>query len=58
MVSFTSNSTGTGLGLPISRSFARMMGGDLQVKSELGKGSEFYMTLYFPLGKEEEKIRM
>lgn len=57
VVSFTSNSTGTGLGLPISRSFARMMGGDLQVKSELGKGSEFYMTLYFPLGKEEEKSK-
>lgn len=56
VVSFTSNSAGTGLGLPISRSFARMMGGDLQVKSEPGKGSEFYMTLCFPLGEEEEKL--
>lgn len=55
-VSFASYSAGTGLGLPISRSFARMMGGDIQVKSEQGKGSEFYMTLCFPLGTEEKKI--
>ena len=46
----TSRSAGTGLGLPISRSIARLMGGDLQVKSEPGKGSEFYLTLRFPLG--------
>lgn len=35
---------GTGLGLPISRKLARMIGGDLTVKSELGKGSTFTMT--------------
>lgn len=43
-------SAGTGLGLPISRSIARMMGGDLMVASEPGKGSEFYVTLRFTLG--------
>lgn len=53
VVSFVSYSAGTGLGLPISRSFARMMGGDLKVKSEPGKGSEFYMTLSFPLGEAQ-----
>jgi CheY-like chemotaxis protein len=32
---------GTGLGMPISREFVRMMGGDLTVRSEQGKGSCF-----------------
>lgn len=32
---------GTGLGLPISRTFARLMKGDITVTSELGQGSDF-----------------
>ena len=36
---------GTGLGLPISRKLASFMGGDILVKSVLGKGSTFSLIL-------------
>jgi signal transduction histidine kinase/DNA-binding response OmpR family regulator/HAMP domain-containing protein/CHASE3 domain sensor protein len=36
---------GTGLGLPIARKLARMLGGDLTVDSVLGKGSTFMLTI-------------
>jgi two-component system sensor histidine kinase EvgS len=37
---------GTGLGLPISRRLTQLMGGDLSVESESGKGSTFTVTLH------------
>jgi signal transduction histidine kinase len=36
---------GTGLGLALTRQFCQMMGGDVSVESEPGKGSTFTITL-------------
>jgi PAS domain S-box-containing protein len=36
---------GTGLGLPLAREYARILGGDIAVASETGVGSRFTLTL-------------
>lgn len=47
---------GTGLGLPLSRKLARMLGGDVTVASELGQGSTFTLSVpvVYPTLKNDE----
>jgi signal transduction histidine kinase len=44
---------GTGLGLAIVKKFTTLLGGDIAVESELGKGSRFTITFPMNLPKHE-----
>ena len=45
---------GTGLGMPISREYARMLGGDITVTSRLGEGSTFRLEMDIREGSESD----
>lgn len=53
--SHTREAEGTGLGLYITKTIINLLGGEIWIESQLGKGSTFYFTL--PLVKEPIKIK-
>ena len=48
---------GTGLGLTIVKSYIEMMGGEINVDSEINKGTKFYFDLWFPIVDPTPKYR-
>ncbi len=44
---------GTGLGLSIASNLVKLFGSELHVNSTVGKGSDFFFTIKFPLHKKE-----
>ena len=54
--STVSRTQGTGLGLAITKSIVDMMDGSITVQTEKGKGTEFTITVAFPLAEPEEEV--
>ena len=46
---------GTGLGLAISQNIVRMMGGEIEVETELGRGSVFQFTVRVPAQRQADE---
>lgn len=54
---YTRTHSGTGLGLRICKEFINMMGGDIWVESEEGKGSSFFFTAKFKMNEDAPRFR-
>ncbi len=50
-----SNIQGTGLGMSITKSIVELMGGTIDVETELGKGTEFIVRVDFPVVDEPDE---
>ena len=51
-----SNIQGTGLGMSITKSIVELMGGTIDVQTELGKGTEFIVRVDFPVVDEPDVV--
>ncbi len=56
--SITRKHGGTGLGLAIVNQLTELMGGTIEVKSEINKGTQFNVTLCFDEASEQESDRL
>ncbi len=54
--STTRNYGGTGLGLSISKQLLDLMGAEISLKSDAGKGAEFSFVLELPIAKTENQL--
>lgn len=54
--STVSRTQGTGLGMSIAKSLTTLMGGEIQVESELGKGTTFTVTYEFKLTTKDNML--